>query len=221
MEKGVLLYRISIFGRFSYIYANINIFAKQFNDYKKQVSTDTIFNGALVNCYHLISNNLSIIIRNDRIDFEIKEIKSRFDLVIDAFEKVKPFLDSGINRIAINYNIYYEDITGGFLDKLSKETSFIPVNGELSEVNFGKNYITTYNEDKFNNIVTIQNVLLQKAESFDSFNAIVLLIDVNSVVDPNGVSNEKFMKDFKTYCNYLFDTSDKIYVDFDSKFGGE
>lgn len=221
MEKGVMEYKISIFGRFSYIYANINVFAQQFIDYQKQISTDVFVNGTPVNCYHLNSNRISINVRNERIDFEIRDIESRLDVVLDAFEKVKPFLDGGINRIAVNYNSFYVDPTGVVLKKLSNDTAFIPVDGELNEVNVRKNYITVYNEDKFNNIVTIQNASLQKTDSFDSFNAIALLIDVNSVVIPNGESNKKFMDNFKEYCEYLFKVSDKIYFGFDDKFGGE
>lgn len=214
MERKILSYQYSLIGRFDSIYNDINSFSNLFTNYpNKEIQRDIMPNGSFLNCYILKNEKNAIIVHFDRIDFVFSaNDTNNLELFTEFYKKIKKQIGI-IGRIAINYNCFFKDNDCTLANMLSSKLNIISDKNNISEFSMRQN--RPFSEDKivYNNIVTIQKGVLQKNDSFETFNALIILIDINSADlkdNSNNFNNDSLLNSFSSMQKKLNNQLDEV-----------
>lgn len=184
MEEYLLNYQFSIIGKFDKLYNNIFSFSSDWTNFKKEAMNDYSPSGNGLNCYILSNEEVRIVIRIDRIDFMFPKLS---DDDCDSFLKYFAIFKNGIDsifRIAINYQLFYEDTDSVLENKMSELINIFKSFGNSKEFNLSINIPFSKNQMDYNDITLIQNGDVQKKDSFQSLKALLASFDINSAYNP-------------------------------------
>ena len=141
MNKDILNYQFSLFGKYDDFYNNIGNYLSEFNKFNKDILNDVLPNGNSLPCYKFNFDNISILVHFDRIDIiltekneeDCKNLKEYFSLIGEKMDL--------INRLAINYSYFYEDKDLKILNKIASSDLLFNDFNNLEEYFFRKNNI--------------------------------------------------------------------------------
>lgn len=207
MEREIQNYQFSIFGNFENIYNNINEISKKFDKFSKSVSNDFFPDGRILNCYILDDKICRIAIHIDRIDFIFNSLSDDdCNLFLKYYANFREYINF-LFRIAINLNFFYKDSDAKLLRKISSSVNLFKKFGEAQEFSLRQNNVFDSDGRKYNDIITIQYGRVQKQNSFEAINAIILYCDINSAImqvkNNNVFNNDNIQNGFETIFDRL------------------
>lgn len=184
MEREILNYQFSIFGKYDGLYFNINreVETDKFSLFDKELTTDLFPDGKTMNCYILSNKDVRIAIHYNRIDFIFRKMDKNDCIKFQEYYSLFSNQIEFINRLAINFNFFFKDDDCELMNKFSSLVKIFDGFGKATEFSYRTNQVFVHDDIEFNDIVTIQNGNVQKHNSFEANRALIFMCDINTAI---------------------------------------